>query len=135
MSHSIESRVPFLDYRLVEFVFSLPWEQKIHRGTRKFVLRSAMKEILPESVLNRQAKMGFNSPVDVWFRTPLAEKVWEIINSRSFRERPFFNAREVEQEFKAYRNGQKNIGNIIMRWLYLELWLRMFIDRRVFTST
>jgi len=134
MAHSIESRVPFLDYRLVEFVFSLPWEQKIHRGARKFVLRSAMKEILPESVANRQAKMGFNAPVDVWFKTELAEKVSEIINSRSFRERPFLNACEVEQEFKAHRNGQKNIGNTIMRWLYLELWLRMFIDRRVSNS-
>jgi asparagine synthase (glutamine-hydrolysing) len=135
MAHSIESRVPFLDYRLVEFVFSSPWEQKIHRATRKFILRSAMKEILPESVANRNAKMGFSAPVDLWFRTPLGDKVSEILNSQSFRERSFFDAREVQQEFKAHLNGQKNIGNIILRWLNLELWLRMFIDRPVAATT
>jgi hypothetical protein len=65
----------------------------------------------------------------------LGDKVSEILNSQSFRERSFFDAREVEQEFKAHLNGQKNIGNIILRWLNLELWLRMFIDRPVAATT
>ena len=58
MAHSIESRVPFLDYRVVELAFSMPSEQKLRRGSGKFVLRNAMKGIVPESVTNRQGKIG-----------------------------------------------------------------------------
>ncbi len=68
MAHSIESRVPFLDYRLVEFALGLPDEMKISGGTTKRVLREAMKGILPEAVRTRQDKLGFATPEEVWVR-------------------------------------------------------------------
>lgn len=94
MAHSIESRVPFLDYRLVEFVLGLPDEMKISGGTTKRVLRDAMKGILPEAVRTRQDKLGFATPEEVWlkerqpemFRARMAQAVEQsrgIVNQRA----------------------------------------------------
>lgn len=128
MAHSIESRVPFLDFRLVEFACALPWEQKIRRGTTKLILRNAMKGVIPDSVATRQDKIGFSTPEDAWFRGDLREDILEVINSQSFRQRPFFDHRKLLEEFKAHQQGQRNISAIIWRWVNLELWLRRFID-------
>lgn len=68
MAHSIESRVPFLDYRLVEFVLGLPEEFKISNGVTKRVLRDGMQGVLPETVRNRMDKLGFVTPEEVWLR-------------------------------------------------------------------
>jgi len=68
MAHSIEARVPFLDYRLVEFVLGLPEELKIASGMTKRVLRESMRGVLPERVRERVDKLGFVTPEEVWVR-------------------------------------------------------------------
>jgi len=68
MAHSLESRVPFLDYRLVEFVTGLPDDFKIQQGVTKAVLRKAMENLVPPAVLARRDKMGFVTPEEVWAR-------------------------------------------------------------------
>ena len=68
MAHSIESRVPFLDYRLVEFVVGLPDEFKLANGITKRVLRSSMSGILPDAIRDRMDKLGFVTPEEVWVR-------------------------------------------------------------------
>ena len=95
MAFSIETRLPFLDYRLVEYVFSLPSHQKIKGGVTKVILRNAMKDILPEEVRKRKDKMGFVTPEGIWFATSLKNQIYEIISSRSFAERGYFNIAEV----------------------------------------
>ena len=87
---SLEARVPFLDYRLVEFMFSLPTEEKIKNGVTKVILRDAMKGVLPEQIRNRTDKMGFVTPEDIWFRTVLKDQIYQIINSKSFANRGYF---------------------------------------------
>ncbi len=128
MAHSIESRVPFLDHRLVEFVFSMPSSQKISNGVTKYVLRTAMKGILPESVQNRVDKIGFSTPEDLWFRNELKDTIMQILNSQSFAARPFFDADDAKRQFALHCEGKKNISGYIWRWVNLELWLREFID-------
>jgi asparagine synthase (glutamine-hydrolysing) len=128
MAHSIESRLPFLDYRLVQLAFSLPSEMKLFRGRTKRVLRSAMKDILPEEVKSRKDKIGFSTPEDSWLRTDLKEAVLDITNSELFRKRPFFDCDVVKREILAHQAGEKNISRMIWRWVNLELWMRMFID-------
>lgn len=66
MAHSIESRVPFLDYRLVESIYSMPMEYKIRNGMTKAVLRDGLKDVLPEKIRNRMDKLGFVTPEDRW---------------------------------------------------------------------
>ncbi len=68
MAHSIESRLPFLDYRLAEFILSLPDEYKIRDGWTKAVMREAMTGILPEKIRTRMDKIGFETPEEVWLK-------------------------------------------------------------------
>ena len=128
MAFSIEARVPFLDHRLVEFSFSLPAAQKIRGGLRKVVLRNAMKGILPEKVRTRIDKMTFQAPQGKWLRAEAREEAAEILYSRSFRERGYFNVPRIKKDFEAHCAGRQEVGKQICRWIDLELWLRTFID-------
>jgi asparagine synthase (glutamine-hydrolysing) len=127
MAFSIEARVPFLDYRLIEHVFSLPAQQKLRDGMTKVVLRDAMRGILPEKVRSRADKMGFVTPENVWFRTILKGRITELIESREFNELGYFNVREVREEFSRHCTGEKDIGFTIWRWINLLLWREKFI--------
>jgi asparagine synthase (glutamine-hydrolysing) len=68
MAFSIESRVPFLDYHLVEFLLGLPESYVYHKGIRKVILRQALSSLVPESILGRKDKMGFVTPEEVWLK-------------------------------------------------------------------
>ncbi len=69
MAHGVEIRLPFLDHRLVEFIFSLPLEEKIHDGFNKYVLRKAMDKKIPDKITWRKRKIGFEVPKDQWMET------------------------------------------------------------------
>lgn len=84
MAHSIESRVPFLDYRFVEFAASIPACYKIHNGWTKYIAREAMKSSLPENILWRKDKLGFPVPEEYWFKGPLRKWIIQEINSNVF---------------------------------------------------
>jgi asparagine synthase (glutamine-hydrolysing) len=131
MAFSLETRLPFLDFRLVEYLFSLPPSQKIREGGNKVVLRNAMKGILPEAIRNRTDKMGFATPEDIWFRTVLRKPIHEMIHSKSFAERGYFNIEQVEKAFDQHCQGKTNIHFTIWRWINLEMWFRVFIDEGV----
>jgi asparagine synthase (glutamine-hydrolysing) len=68
MAHSIEARVPFLDYKLAEYTASLPDDCKIHNGYTKYILREALQGTLPEKICWRTDKKGFVTPEEIWFR-------------------------------------------------------------------
>ena len=87
-----------------------------------------MKGILPEKIRERKDKIGFATPEDIWFRTSLKKPIEEILRSKSFRERPYFNAKVTEKVFGTHCEGRENISATIWRWVNLELWLRKFID-------
>jgi asparagine synthase (glutamine-hydrolysing) len=132
MAHSVESRSPFLDYRLVEYAFSLGPEYKIREGVTKYLLRRSMKGILPEEVRTRTDKMGYATPLERWFRTSLKEKVRDIINSDSFIARPYFDHVKAAEKLNDFMNGKSRPGGnshfTIWSWVNLEIWLRKFID-------
>ena len=83
MAHSVESRVPFLDYRLVEFCMCLPSDFKIRKGIRKAILRKAMRRLLPEKILHRYDKMGFSTPQEFWMSEHPESVLKSIQNSVS----------------------------------------------------
>jgi asparagine synthase (glutamine-hydrolysing) len=128
MAHSIEARVPFLDHRLVEFVFGLPVSQKIRKATTKVVLRQAMQGILPEEVRQRRDKMGFVTPEKHWLNAELGELLNEIAFSPRFAQRGYLDAPQIRRMINQHRAGQRDISFIASRWLSLELWFRRFID-------
>ncbi|MCP1663250.1 MULTISPECIES: asparagine synthase (glutamine-hydrolyzing) [Methanocalculus] len=89
MAFSIESRVPFLDYRLVEYLASLPEDQKIRGGITKYILRKATKGLLPETIRCRMDKRGFSTPEEVWMKEAMQPKIVKILTLPSFRSRPY----------------------------------------------
>ena len=128
MAHSIEARVPFLDYRLVEFVFSLPMVQLIKDGMTKRILREAMRGVLPEIVRSRMDKMGYVTPEDIWLRGPLKKEIEGILESKRFGERGYFDVAQIKKAFAEHCAGRVNLGSTIWRWVNLDLWFRAFID-------
>jgi asparagine synthase (glutamine-hydrolysing) len=123
MAHSIEARVPFLDYRLVEYIFSLSDHQKIRNGYTKAVLRESMRNVLPEQNRMRKDKMGFVTPEHVWLTESLRSWLDDIINSVSFRNREYFNFPQIIKLLDDYRSQRRDIGFMVWRWVNLELWL------------
>jgi asparagine synthase (glutamine-hydrolysing) len=129
MWFSIESRVPFLDYRLVERTLSLPDELIINKGMTKHILREAMKGTLPEKIRMRRDKVGFGTPQDEWFRTPLFQNyILELIHSDSFASRNLLNIDDVKSIYRKHLNRQGNYANEIWKWIHLENWFRHFVD-------
>ncbi len=129
MAFGVETRLPFLDYRLVEFLYKLDVRCKIREGWTKAILRDAMVGVLPEEVRRRQDKMGFVTPEDVWFRTSLRTIARDILSDARTRARGYLNAEAALNHFDAHAAGRTNISPAIWRWLNLELWCRRFVDR------
>jgi asparagine synthase (glutamine-hydrolysing) len=127
MAHSLEARVPFLDYRLVELMFSLPGSQLIKRGQTKSVLRRALGDLLPPVVRDRVDKLGFGTPEATWLRGPLGDLAAEVFSSREFRERGFVNAEAAQRRLSEHRRGERVAGNELWRALCIEVWAREFL--------
>ncbi|MHB8160200.1 MAG: asparagine synthase (glutamine-hydrolyzing) [Thermoleophilia bacterium] len=129
MAFSVESRVPFLDPRLVEYIFSLPAEAIIGSGWNKRVMREALSGILPEKIRRRRWKVGFTTPEMAWL---IARKdlVNDIFDSDSFNSRPYFDAAAVRDAFEHICAGSAEETLAIWRVLNLEIWLRVFFDNQ-----
>lgn len=128
MAFSIESRVPFLDYRLVEYLYALPHSQKIHLGQTKWVMREALKGILPEKIRQRKDKIGFATPEEKWIKENLASEFRQVFASESFRSRSYFDADKVKQTFEDFLSGKISDYRFFWRLYNLEIWLRTFVD-------
>ena len=128
MAFSLESRVPYLDVRLVEYIASLPLSQKIRGGVTKVALRTAIRDRVPESIRCRRDKMGFVTPEEYWMENELRPFMLEIFSSASFKSRPYWNADAVAQEYLAFMKGMSAYSPEIWRIACAELWLRKFID-------
>jgi asparagine synthase (glutamine-hydrolysing) len=130
MAFSIESRVPFLDYRFVEYVASLTLNQKIRAGLTKTALRNAIKGLVPESIRCRMDKMGFVTPEEVWMREDLRPFMLGLLSSDTFHSRPYWDAEAVIQNYLAFLDGRSDYSSEIWRIVCTELWLRKFFDDR-----
>jgi asparagine synthase (glutamine-hydrolysing) len=130
MAFSLESRVPYLDFRLVEYIASLPLDQKVRNGVTKIVLRNAAKGIIPESIRCRMDKMGFVTPEEIWMRETLCPLVLDVLGSDSFRARPYWRADEVMTDYRAFVEGKSAYSPEVWRILCTEIWLRKFFDQR-----
>jgi asparagine synthase (glutamine-hydrolysing) len=130
MAFSIESRVPFLDFRFVEYIASLPLSQKIRHGVTKNTLRHAIKGLIPESVRCRMDKMGFVTPEEMWMREALRPFMLEVLSSDSFRSRSYWDADAVVKDYLAFLEGKSAYSPEVWRIVCAELWLRKFFDVR-----
>jgi asparagine synthase (glutamine-hydrolysing) len=130
MAFSIESRVPFLDHELVEFIFKLPIDQKIKRGWNRYVYRQAMKGTIPELNRTRRSKIGFTNPEVTWTRER-ADQIRQIFASDALKSRGIFDSRRLVQELDAWLAGKPGDGLVFWRALVTELWLKRYVDSPV----
>jgi asparagine synthase (glutamine-hydrolysing) len=128
MAHSLESRMPFMDHRLVSFLFSLPPEFKIRNGLSKFIMRKALKDDVPDYILNRHDKVPFLTSEAQWFRNDMRDLIMNVIHSDSFKARPYFKAHKVQRLYKKHLEGKIDASRPLWRILNLELWLREYMD-------
>jgi asparagine synthase (glutamine-hydrolysing) len=127
MAASIESRVPFLDHKLVEFVATMPSAWKLSGFTTKRVLREAAKDLLPASIL-RRPKMGFPVPFTLWTRGAWHGVVRDVLLDRRARERGIFEPAQVARLLDDHAAGRSETGDVLWSLLNLELWYRTWID-------
>lgn len=120
MAFSIESRVPFLDHRLVEFAFTLSNADKINGITTKFILRESLKDILPDAVYNRKDKKGFVTPGEnKWLRGPLSHLL-----DANFTRNNLLGKERVKQLVDEYKKGNNAHAQLIWRIASLNYWIK-----------
>ena len=125
MAHGIESRVPFLDHPLVEFTATIPSDIKFRDGTMKQVLKTAMRSILPQGIVNRKDKMGFPVPLQEWIKGEARDYIYDIFSSQNALERELINNRAVLNGL----SREPEYGRRIWGMLCLELWQQEFHDK------
>jgi asparagine synthase (glutamine-hydrolysing) len=126
MAASIESRVPFLDHKLVEFAARMPDAMKLRGWTTKYVLRRAMRGLLPPQILTRK-KMGFPTPVGNWFRGPFRKVIDEYVLSERATARGVFD-RSYTREIAARHAAGENHTERLWMLVNFEIWQRRFFD-------
>jgi asparagine synthase (glutamine-hydrolysing) len=127
MAASIESRVPFLDHKLVEFAASLPPRLKLRGFTTKWILREAVRPLLPPEILSRP-KMGFPVPFGPWIRGGWGAVARDVLLDSRSRQRGIIEPAGVERLISAHEAGTADGSDAIWSLLNLELWYRTFID-------
>ena len=127
MANSLEARSPFLDHLFMGYVASLPSNMKLKGNVKKYILKKAVKNILPDEIINRP-KMGFGVPIDHWFRNELKEMAYDVLLSQQAVERGHFRKEAVQKLLDEHTSGKSHWHYLLWNLLMLELWYREFID-------
>jgi len=127
MAHGLEARSPLLDHELLEWAARIPVSVRMRGGTTKALFKAAMAPYLPAAILKRR-KMGFGIPIDRWFRAELKELAYDVLLSRSARERGLLRPDYVQGLLDQHCAGARNHHTRLWALLMLELWFRMWID-------
>jgi asparagine synthase (glutamine-hydrolysing) len=124
MAASIESRVPFLDSPLVDYVLAIPGRYKLRGLTTKAVLRRAVSDLVPRPILNRR-KMGFPVPLRSWLDGPLVSRL--LLSPRAL-DRGLFDERVLRRLALEHRDGAADHSERLWLLINLELWQRIFLE-------
>ena len=124
MAVSLESRVPLLDHRIVELITSMPPGMKFKGAELKYILKKAVRDLLPDKILNRKDKMGFPVPLHIWAQNKAKTFFQDVLLSDTCRNRGLFNVNEIERLIE----NETSFGRKLWGLLNLELWFKQFID-------
>ncbi len=127
MANSIEVRVPFLDYRLVEFIETLPPNLKIKGRQAKYLHKKAVEKWLPKEVVYRKKK-GFANPIDMWLRTSMRRFVGDCLLSENAAVNQYFNPAFIRETIEKHKENKAQHLRHIYLLLSFELWHQQFIS-------
>lgn len=125
MAWGLEARLPFLDFRLLEFAWSLPLSMKIRQGQGKWVLRQVLDRYVPATLVKRP-KQGFAIPLDTWLRGPLRDWAESLLDESRIRQEGFLNPEPIQRKWREHLSGRRNwqyfLWNILMFQCWRERW-------------
>jgi asparagine synthase (glutamine-hydrolysing) len=122
MATSLETRVPYLDHRVVEFAWRIPFQMKIRNGQSKWILRQLLHRYVPRQLIDRP-KMGFGVPIDSWLRGPLREWAEGLLSERRLRDEGYFRPNLIRQTWEAHLGGRINEQYRLWTLLMFQSWL------------
>lgn len=125
MAASLEARMPFMDHRLAAFASSLPDSMRVRGRTTKWILREAMKRLLPEDILERP-KVGFRVPVNEWFRGPMKSFLCDHLLGHDSITSSYYNRPVLDKILSDHVSGRQNHEKVLWCLLSLEIWHREF---------
>jgi asparagine synthase (glutamine-hydrolysing) len=129
MAHGLEARSPLLDHPLMEFAASLPSRLKMNGGIKKYILKEAVKPLLPREIIERP-KMGFGVPLEHWFRDELKELAHDVLLSDTLRQRGYFHEPVIRRLLDEHTRGVRSWHYQLWNLLMFESWHRVFVDAR-----
>ncbi len=131
-AHGLETRSPFLDHELIEFVQRIPASLKLNGPNgngSKYILKQAAKGLVPEVIIQRQKK-GFSVPLQQWFKSDLKDMLHDTLTDQRTRDRGLLNQHAIRALTNEHQLGRRDHSRQLWGLLTLELWLRAFIDQR-----
>jgi asparagine synthase (glutamine-hydrolysing) len=130
MAHSVELRVPFLDYRVIEYAATIPSHMKLRGGVGKWILKRTMQERLPSEILTRK-KMGFPLPWALMLHRDLLGYLRDLLLSPKCINRQYFKRQTVERLIEEHASKKKDHYRVLWQLIVLEEWHRQFIDQAI----
>ncbi|KKL79431.1 hypothetical protein LCGC14_2014920, partial [marine sediment metagenome] len=127
MSTSLETRVPFLDYRFVELISSFPGHLKQKGLKTKWILKQAMKDLLPQEILTR-GKEGFSIPIKNWLQNELKPMMMDVLSPNKIKREGFFNERYIERLKAEHLNGTQNHSHRLWSLMVFEIWMQKYLN-------
>jgi len=123
MGVSLETRAPYLDHRLIEFVWRLPLAMKIRGAETKWILRQLLQRYIPTDLIKRP-KMGFAVPVEHWLRGPLKNWTLDLLDPQRLKREGFLNAEPIEEKWREHLSKKRNWAHYLWNILMFESWLK-----------
>lgn len=133
MAVSLECRVPLLDHELVELAARMPESIKIRRGRLKHVMKEALAPVLPDGILNR-TKRGFGAPMGAWIKRELAAVMASVLSPEAVERRGLFRHAAIARLIEDHRANRVDATDQLLSLMNLEIWCRMYLDRRSATD-
>jgi asparagine synthase (glutamine-hydrolysing) len=122
MGVSLETRVPFLDHRVVEFAWKLPLSYKIRNGEGKWILRKMLHKYVPKELVERP-KMGFGVPIDTWLRGPLRDWAESLLNEDRLKREGFFRPEPIREKWRQHISRQSDWQYQLWGFLMFQSWM------------